>query len=122
MKSTFRILFYERANAAGKDGTMPITARVSINGEHVAFSIKMRVPVAIWDGKSSRAKGLSPEMVRINSYLETIHARLISIYQNLTDTGEIVTPQILRDEFLGLGAKSATLLTILKEFNERQEN
>lgn len=87
----------------------------------MVFSIKMRVPVAIWDGKSSRAKGRTPEAVRINRYLETIHTRLISIYQNLTEAGEIVTPHILRDEFLGLGAKNTTLLTIFKEFNERQE-
>ena len=121
MKSTFRILFYGRANAVSQDGTIPLTARVSINGEQTAFSIKMRVPAAIWDGKSSRAKGRTPEAVRINRYLDTIHARLISIYQNLTEAGEIVTPQILRDEFLGLGAKNTTLLTIFQEFNERQE-
>lgn len=121
MKSTFRILFYGRTNEQRKDGTMPLTARVTINGETVAFNIKMSVPVAIWDGKSSRAKGRSPEATRINHYLESINARLISIYQNLTEAGEIVTPQILRDEFLGLGAKNTTLLTIFQEFNERQE-
>ena len=81
MKSTFRILFYGRANAVSQDGTIPLTARVSINGEQTAFSIKMRVPVAIWDGKSSRAKGRTPEAVRINRYLDTIHARLISIFR-----------------------------------------
>ena len=121
MKSTFRILFYGRTNETRKDGTIPLTARVTINGETVAFNIKMSVPAAIWDGKSSRAKGRTPEAVRINRYLDTIHARLISIYQNLTEAGEIVTPQILRDEFLGLGAKNTTLLTIFQEFNERQE-
>ena len=121
MKSTFRILFYGRTNETRKDGTIPLTARVTINGETVAFNIKMSVPAVIWDGKSSRAKGRTPEAVRINRYLDTIHARLISIYQNLTEAGEIVTPQILRDEFLGLGAKNTTLLTIFQEFNERQE-
>ena len=121
MKSTFRILFYGRTNETRKDGTIPLTARVTINGETVAFNIKMSVPAAIWDGKSSRAKGRTPEAVRINRYLDAIHARLISIYQNLTEAGEIVTPQILRDEFLGLGAKNTTLLTIFQEFNERQE-
>ena len=121
MKSTFRILFYGRTNETRKDGTILLTARVTINGETVAFNIKMSVPAAIWDGKSSRAKGRTPEAVRINRYLETIHSRLVSIYQNLTEAGEIVTPHILRDEFLGLGAKNTTLLTIFKEFNERQE-
>lgn len=89
------------ANTANQDGTMPLTARVSINGEHVAFSIEMRVPVAIWDGKSSRAKGRSPEAIRINRYLDSISSRLTSLFHNLTEAGEIVTPQILRDEFLG---------------------
>ena len=122
MKSTFRILFYGRTNEQRKDGTMPLTARVTINGETVAFNIKMSVPVAIWDGKSSRAKGRSPEATRINRYLESINSRLVSLYQNLTEAGEIVTPQILRDEFLGVGAKNTTLLTIFDEFNERQES
>ena len=121
MKSTFRILFYGRTNEQRKDGTMPLTARVTINGETVAFNIKMSVSVAIWDGKSSRAKGRSPEATRINRYLESINARLISIYQNLTEAGEIITPQILRDEFLGVGVKNTSLLTIFNEFNERQE-
>ena len=86
MKSTFRILFYGRTNEQRKDGTMPLTARVTINGETVAFNIKMSVPVAIWDGKSSRAKGRSLEAIRINRYLESINSRLVSLYQNLTDT------------------------------------
>ena len=106
MKSSFRILFYGRTNEQRKDGTMPLTARVTINGETVAFNIKMSVPVAIWDGKSSRAKGRSPEATRINRYLESINSRLISLYQNLTEAGEIVTPQILHDEFLGVGVRS----------------
>ena len=47
MKSTFRILFYGRANAVSQDGTMPLTARVSINGEQTAFSIKMGSPAKV---------------------------------------------------------------------------
>ena len=122
MKSTFRILFYGRANATRKDGTMPLTVRVTINGESTTFSIKMNVPAAIWDGKAGRAKGRMPEAIRINRYIESINARLTTLFQNLTEAGKIVTPQILRDEFLGVGAKSTTLLTIFSEFNERQES
>ena len=33
MKSTFRILFYGRANAVSQDGTIPLTARVTISRE-----------------------------------------------------------------------------------------
>ena len=100
MKSTFRILFYGRTNAVSQDGTIPLTARVSINGEQTAFSIKMRVPATIWDGKSSRAKGRTPEAVRINRYLDSVVTRINTIYYRLCEQSEAVTAQMVHSSFL----------------------
>ena len=91
MKSTFRILFYAKWEASDEAKMLPIYVRITINGTKARFSLKIRVSEKIWDPKSGRAKGRSPEATRINRYLESINSRLVSLYQNFTEAEEIVT-------------------------------
>jgi hypothetical protein len=41
MKSTFKVLFYLKRNALRKDGTMPIVARITVDGKIAQFSTKL---------------------------------------------------------------------------------
>ncbi|MBQ8779260.1 MAG: phage integrase SAM-like domain-containing protein [Alistipes sp.] len=122
MKSTFRILFYAKRELLDEAKMVPIYVRVTINGSKVRFSLKIRVSEKIWDAKSGRAVGHSQEALQVNRYLDSVVTRINTIYYRLCEQSEAVTAQMVRDEFLGVKAPTATLLSVFAEFNDRQEN
>ena len=121
MKSTFRILFLARWELKKENGTVPLCARITIDGEKVKFSLKSEVSSAIWDPKSGRAKGQTKEALQLNRYLDSIKGQMITHYHSLSEANEIVTASMLRDAFLGTNIKNNTLLTVFEAFNDRQE-
>ncbi len=52
-RSTFKLLFYLNKNAPKKDGTIPIMARITIDGKLAQFSTKLSVDLKKWDLKYS---------------------------------------------------------------------
>lgn len=122
MKSTFRILFHARREARRNDGIVPIYVRITIDGEQTKFSLKTSISERIWDASTSRAKGQSREALQLNRYLDSVHTRLNAIYYELCGRNDVVTAQMVKDEFLGTAARNNTLLTVFREFNDRQES
>ncbi len=121
MKSTFRILFYARWESRRNDGIVPVYVRLTIDGEQTRFSLQTSISERIWDASTSRAKGQSREALQLNRYLDSVHTRLNAIYYELCGRNDVVTAQMVKDEFLGTAARNNTLLTVFREFNDRQE-
>ena len=61
MKSTFRTLFYLRANRVKNDGKAAIMIRITINGDITQFYTKLDVHPDLWDAKLGRVRGKSAE-------------------------------------------------------------
>lgn len=59
MRSTFKILFYLKKNTPKPDGTVPVMGRITIDGTISQFSLKMNVPVNLWDTKAGKLSGKS---------------------------------------------------------------
>ena len=72
MRSTFKILFYVKRNAAKKDGTVPIFCRITINGTIAHFSCRLFVNPMQWDVKNGQAIGNDSASRRINTELNKI--------------------------------------------------
>ena len=67
--NTFGIQFVIRKHRI-KDGEAPIYARVAVNSERAEISIKKRIHVDNRNNGRGMAKGKTPEISRLNSYLE----------------------------------------------------
>ena len=109
MKSTFKILFFIRKDKINASGKAPIYVRLTIDGAISQFSTKSEVSVAIWDPKSYRASGRSEEAARVNSFLDFFKKNLIESYQEVSKHTELVTPEDVRNKFLGKEEKENTL-------------
>ena len=99
-----------------KTGKNLIMARISVNGlKPVQVSLKLSVTPKLWDQRTHRAIGRSSEAVELNAMLDGVQARFINIHNDLVKRGEDISPEILKNLFLG---KNATP-TLLEYFKER---
>lgn len=120
MKNTFRILFFIRKDRINTSGKAPVHVRLTIDGASCQFSTKSEVSVKLWDQKASRAQGRSQEAAQLNSYLDFFKTKLIESYQTISKQADPITPDIVRDKFMGKEEKSNTLLSLFSDFIEKQ--
>ena len=72
MKATFKLLFFVQKTKMKADGTAPILARVTVNGDMVTFSTQKSVKPDRWDSKAQRTPGRNQEEKDINSALRIL--------------------------------------------------
>jgi len=114
--NTFGIQFVIRKHRI-KDDKAPIYARVTVNRERAEISIKKRIHVDNWNNGRGMAKGKSSEIGRLNSYLEQIRSQLTECYQELVINKEVVTPEAIKNKFLGVEDSGETLKGLVKYHN-----
>lgn len=99
--STITISFAVRESKARTSGEAPIQVLLTQNGVRASFSTGKAVHPSEWDRDRQRVKGRNAEVAEINNYLDAIRARLYQLEKDLSDRGIGVTPQTLRDAYLG---------------------
>ena len=114
--NTFGIQFVIRKHRI-KDDKAPIYARVTVNRERAEISIKKRIHVDNWNNGRGMAKGKSPEISRLNSYLEQIRYQLTECYQELVVNKETITPEAIKNKFLGVEDSGETLKGLVEYHN-----
>lgn len=117
MRSTFKILFYLKRNASKPDGTVPVMGRITIDGTISQFSLKMNVPVNLWDTKSGRMTGKTALAVKSNLTLDKIRTDINRHYQEVMQADGFATADKVKNAYLGLGVKQDTFLTLFAKHN-----
>lgn len=119
MKSTYRVLFYIRKTRPNKDGLVTIAIRITIDGESIEFNPKLFVNPAIWN-PIGRAEGRTKEAKAINDAIDKIRTDLKTLYEELYDKNGYVTPEKLRDAYLGVDVQKYTLLSMYDQLVEQK--
>ena len=117
MKSTFSVLFFIRRDKKRNDGTCPILCRITIDGVESRFNTKVYVQDSRWDVNANKVSGINPESRNLNARLDDIKASLHRIYHDL-QRFDIVTPEKIKGEFLGLDESGETILKLFDKHNE----
>jgi len=111
MKSTYRILFFTRKTRPNKDGLVTIAIRISIDGESIEFNPKLYVKPDIWN-PIGKAEGKTKEAREINQALDKVRFDLKNHYDLIYDRDGYVTPEKLRDTYLGIEIQRNTLISL----------
>ena len=119
MRSTFNILFYIKRNEPKKDGRVVIMVRVTINGIRSQFSSKLLVQPEQWDSKNEWVKGQVAEARNLNRLLENIRSSLNVHYNKFMSIDGHVTPERLRNIFLGLDEQEQTIISFFDKYNDQ---
>ena len=117
IKSTFKVLFYLKRNAARKNGSMPIIARITIDGKLAQFSTKIEINPDLWSVSLGRASGYCRESQQTNALMDDIKASLHRIYHEMQRRDSVVTAEKVKNEFLGITEHHDTLLDLFDKHN-----
>jgi integrase len=120
-KKSFSILFWTYSKRTSQNHS-PVYARITINGKRVNFSLKVRVKNDLWDSKRQRARGNSQSARTLNHYLDQAYAKIFDCYQSTSQSGELVTPQIIKAMYLGEYETQKTLQELITYHNRKTEN
>ena len=121
MKTTYRILFLLRKNRQDKDGLSKVAVRITIGGEAVEFNTYLSVPSLLWN-PIGRLNGKTKEAIKANDALFKIRAEIDKHYTVIFEKHGYVTPEKLRDAYLGLEIQRNTVLSLYDIKVEQKTN
>lgn len=119
-KQTIGISFFIKKDRL-KNGQYPVYTRITVDGERRDFSLKEWVPVNGWDENHGRAKRASPELTRLNSYMEEVRGKIMHEYREIILNNKKVTAELLKRKFFGLDENSKTLLELIDYHNTHMQ-
>ncbi|QES88488.1 site-specific integrase [Rhizosphaericola mali] len=122
LNQTFSIRFWQ-AKSRNVDGLSLIYARITINGDRIEISTNRKINAILWNAKLQKANGKSAEAQTLNNHLEAIKTSIHQHHSRLITIGKIVTPLLLKNEYLGISDDRKTLLDafnfLLKQYQEK---
>jgi hypothetical protein len=119
MSSTFKILFYLRGNYQNKEGKSPIMIRITLNGAMCQFNSKLNAAPTAWNSKQGKMRGRNHESMHLNALLDNIRNSLMNHYLAIEQKDNYVTPEKIKNAFLGVTISSETILEIFKKYLKR---
>jgi hypothetical protein len=121
MFTTFNALFYLKKRTPNQKGLLPISLRIGVNGQRTEVSVGRECEASRWNSHAGRAIGTKEEVRELNSYLDSVQAKLNVAQHLLLETGKEITAESLRDLLTGKKQKSKLLLVLFKDHNEKVE-
>lgn len=82
MNTNLSILFYAKRSKTTTDGLVPIYLRVTVDGKRIELSTKQYVNIEKWSVEGNCMKGTSTESKAINSYLDSLKAKVTNTNSN----------------------------------------
>ncbi len=121
-RATFSVLFYVKHTKQLKDGTLPIFARITVNGQRAEFSVQRSVQEGHWDSTKGMAKANTRQNKEINAYLETVKAEIFFKKRELHEHGKPTTAAAIKNAYLNLEEAHMTLLKVFSDHNKKCES
>jgi len=118
-KPTFSISFYQRVDKIDKANTAPVFMRVTVNGERAEIATNRRFDVNRWS--NGKAIGNSSDSKNFTNYLLSLREKVYDIYRYLIDRNEIITAQIIKQRYQGIGTHTITLIDAFEKHNEQMK-
>ena len=109
---SFGIRFIPKLSKA-KNGTNPLDARITVNGERIELSLKRRITLNLWNEKHSRLKGYSEESLQVNKSLDRIYNKIYEAFRQLQKENKLLTAKSVKALYLGLDDSYKTLTKLL---------
>lgn len=117
----FSILFWISKNRV-RNCQAPIYARITIDGKRAEISIQRTADVGRWDPNSGHVSGRDEEAKTLNSYIDKVKVSIENHYNILLSKSETITPEMVKNSYLGICEKSKTLIEVFKYHNEQMKN
>ena len=108
-KQTFGIQFVGRKNRE-KGKNLTLFARITVNSSVSEISLKQNIASQDWNPVSGTGKGRKTEIKELNRFLDQVRTRLNNIYRELLVDGDLPSPSIIKNHFLGIEEQGKSIL------------
>ncbi len=115
------LLFWLWNAKKDSEGRSPIYVRITIDGQRAQFSLGLKIHPDHFNAAAGKAKGNAPEAARINSEIHIVKGRLQQYFNVLSTQSKFVSPDTLKNVYLGKHTPSKTLLQLIAYHNENFE-
>ena len=119
MNKTFSLLFLLKKRKQKANGTVPLYARITIDGVPKEISCKRSIVPELWDSKMQRLSGRAPEVKSMNSYLKTFEQEIYDAHHMAMKDKKPVTAAVIKSKVSGTDQTKNMLIPIFKEHNRK---
>jgi hypothetical protein len=120
MSKTFGLLFFIR-KPKNKTEEASIFLRITVDQQRTEISTNRYCDATRWDSKHGRLASSKEDARRLNSYLDAIQAKIYDIHQQLVRGNEPITPEAIKNAFVGIAEKPKMLLEVFSEHNRQMQ-
>ena len=114
--STFSVIFVIQKGKCKADGTAPILARITVNGQMIHFSTQQYILPDRWMPTEYRTMGQTKEEKEINEKLVDFKSTIKRNYSDLIYRGEVVTAAKLKNTLFSLDERSNGVMELFDIF------
>jgi hypothetical protein len=101
------------------DGTRHIYMRITVNRQPRDIATKRVWHPSKWNIRAGRATGNKEDSKELNSFLDSLSAKVFQTKKALLETDKEVTTDAIKNLLLGKDEDKRTILTIFKEHNDQ---
>jgi hypothetical protein len=113
------VLVWLRKSKSSDDGLSPIYLRITIGGARVDISLGKKVAYEKWLAKAGIMKGNSEEARTLNNYINFVKGEIQKNYNFLLTQHDEVTPEMVRNTFLGVKEEKKTIIKLIEYHNQK---
>lgn len=121
MQTNFNLLFYLKKSKSNQEGPVSIYARITIDSKRAEFSTGRDCNPERWNSHAGRCDGTKEEIRALNTYLDTIQAKMYDAHRKLLDAGSLITVETLKNKFSGKNQKPISLVKIFQDHNDKMK-
>ena len=119
-KNILLVSFFSRKTRVNKNGMIPIYMRIYLNRVRKDISINKMVELSQWSSQANRVIGHTKEAVLLNNYMDSLKARVTSIFHELDDKYDDLTIDMLVNAINGKFVKAyVNLINLHTKYNEK---
>lgn len=117
---TFSVVFWLKKRSTKKDGTIPIYARITVDGIRADVSTKHSVLQSYWSYDTGRVKTKVNGAKSINDDLMEVYQDITQSKKELLEEGRILTAQSVKLRYLGQDVPLRTLKDLLQYHKDNE--
>ncbi|MDH7459789.1 tyrosine-type recombinase/integrase [Chitinophagaceae bacterium 26-R-25] len=102
------LLFWPKKRMA-TDSNPVIYVRITVNNQRVEISTGISIGTSLWDQKAQKVTGKTEMAKTVNTQLSSIVSDINKNYSILTSLEKVVTAELLKNAYLGIGPKPRSL-------------
>jgi site-specific recombinase XerD len=121
MNESFSLLFYLKKPKDYHGGPLFIYARITINGKRSELSVGVKCDPEKWNSKGGKPLGHNEDAKSLQKHLDTVKRKVYEAHHHLMVKNITITPEHLKNEYLGVTEKPRNIIEIFHDHNKRME-